>query len=139
MRFWGKKRKRTDDWDAIERGNRADVVGSSDGASNGRLLLLGTVFNALAGKVGSTTLACLQAIQLSTFIPKQSSAEYIHDGGLGVAGSLQSSNDGAAGGDVASRDGEALLTSVGEQLQHIIACLGVNITARPMSAEELAP
>ena len=51
----------TDDGDAVERGDGANVVGGSDGTTNRRLLLISTVLDALAGEVGSTTLACLQA------------------------------------------------------------------------------
>lgn len=51
----------TDDGDAVERGDGADVVGGGDGTTDRRLLLFGAVLDALAGEVGSTTLACLQA------------------------------------------------------------------------------
>jgi hypothetical protein len=51
----------TDDGHVVEVGDGADVVGSGDGASNRGLLLLGAVLDALAGEVGSTTLACLEA------------------------------------------------------------------------------
>jgi hypothetical protein len=50
----------TDNGDAVNRSDGADVVGGSDGTSNRRLLLVGAVLDALAGEVGGTTLACLQ-------------------------------------------------------------------------------
>lgn len=58
----------------------------------------------------------------------------VHDGGLGITGSLESSNNGAAGGDVDGRDGETLLAGVGKELQHVVACLWL-ISVSPISAE----
>jgi hypothetical protein len=55
-------------------------------------------------------------------------AVIVHDGSLGVAGSLESSDNSAAGGDVDSGNGETLLAGVGEELQHIVAYPVVNFT-----------
>lgn len=60
-----------DDWHAVEGSDVANVVGGSDGAGDGGLLLV--VGETLAGKVGGTTLGDLE-----------------DDGALGVAGSLES-------------------------------------------------
>jgi hypothetical protein len=38
----------------------------------------------------------------------------VHDGSLGITGGLESSNNGAAGGDVDGRDGETLLAGIGK-------------------------
>lgn len=101
-------------------------MGGSDGTGNGGLLLLGAVLDALAGKVGGTTLACLEAnhqpsvnISLRT---KPRTEDVEHDGGLGVASGLEGGDHGAAGGDVCGGDGKALLAGVGEELQNVLAC-----------------
>lgn len=49
-----------DDGDAIDGSDGADEVGSSNGTSNGSLLLVGGVGDALASKEGSTTLRSLE-------------------------------------------------------------------------------
>lgn len=49
------------DWDAIGRSNGANVVGGSDGALNGCLLVL--VVDALAGEIGGTTLGSSVLLQ----------------------------------------------------------------------------
>lgn len=64
-----------DDGDAVEGSHGADEVGAGNGASNGRLLLLSRVGDALAGEEGSTALRGLD-----------------DDGRLGVAGSLERGN-----------------------------------------------
>jgi hypothetical protein len=64
----------------------------------------------------------------------------VHDRGLVVTGSLESSNDGAAGRDVGGGNGEALLAGVGEELQHIVAYSTVNLSlSRSDLGEESAP
>lgn len=76
----------------------------SDGTSDGSLTLLSGVLDALAGEVGSTTLGSLE-----------------DDGSLLVAGSLEGSDGSGGRGDVASGNGKALLASVLEKLQDVIA------------------
>lgn len=69
-------RKLTDDGDAVQGSDGADVVGGSDGTTDRRLLLLSAVLDALAGEVGSTALACLQARpQLVNMLPRKSTAQ----------------------------------------------------------------
>lgn len=108
-------------------------MGGGDGTSNGRLLLLGAVLDALAGEVGGTALACLQATQRpsvccpTTAEKRKGLGKSAHNGCLGITGGLESSDHGAAGGDVDGRDGKALLAGVGEQLQHVIAYGAVNV------------
>lgn len=70
-----------DDGNAVGRGNGADVVSRGNSTVDGGELIL--VVDALAGEVGSTTLRGLQ-----------------DDGRLGVAGSLESTNDSRGAGDV---------------------------------------
>lgn len=45
-----------DDGNAVDGGDRGDVVSGSNGTGDGSLLLVGAVGNALAGEVGGTTL-----------------------------------------------------------------------------------
>lgn len=61
-----------DDGDPVEGSHGADEVGAGNGASNGRLLLLSRVGDALAGEEGGTALRGLD-----------------DDGRLGVTGSLE--------------------------------------------------
>lgn len=86
-----------DDGDTEERSDGTDVVGSGDGTGNGGLLAL--VGGFLTSKEVSTTVGGLQ-----------------DDGGTSLTSSLKSSNSSGGGGDVNGRDGESVLTSVGEQL-----------------------
>lgn len=64
-----------DDGNAIERSDGTDEVSGGDGTSNGRLLLLGRVGDALAGEEGRATLGRLD-----------------DDGRLRITGSLEGSN-----------------------------------------------
>ena len=113
-------------------------MGGRDGAANRRLLLLGAVLDALAGEVGGTALACLEANHGVSMSGRNGRTDgrtrgkgvaVVHDRGLGIAGGLESSDGGAAGGDVGGRDGETLVAGVGEELQHIVACSGVNLSS----------
>lgn len=125
----GQNSVHTDDGNAVNGGNGTDVVSRSDGTGNRGFLLLGAVLDALAGEVGGTALACLQAnhrLSISVWEERRVGG-VIHDGGLGIASSLEGSDNGAAGGDVNSGDSEALLAGIGEELQDIIACRMVNL------------
>lgn len=51
----------TDDGNAVQRSDGADVVGGGNGTTNRRLLLLGAVLDSLASEVGGTALAGLKA------------------------------------------------------------------------------
>lgn len=111
-----------DNRDAVDGRNGLDVGSGGDSTSNAGLALLGAVLDALAGKVGGTTLGCLE-----------------DDGRLGITGGLEGGNDGlqkqglacsfacrdgstyARAGDVHGRDGIAVLAGVLEQLEDIIA------------------
>jgi hypothetical protein len=144
----GTRRARTDDRDTVQRSDSADVVGGGDGTTNGRLLLLSAVLDALAGEVGSAALACLQTVHQLLSILRRMPARIemgrrgmvVHDRGLVVTGSLKSSNDSAAGGDVGGGNGEALLAGIGEELEHVVAYFTVNLNL-PLSdlGEEFAP
>lgn len=91
-----------DNGDAVGGGNRADVVGGSDGTGNGGGLV--GVGDALAGEEGSTTLRGLQ-----------------DNGRLGIAGSLESGNNGRARRHVDGGDGKLVLASVLEESKDVIA------------------
>ena len=108
-------------------------MGSGDGTGNRRLLLLGAVLNTLAGKIGGTTLACLKANHQQSVNMRSATTtdgrtgDVAHDRGLRITSSLEGGDHSAAGGDIRGRNGKALLAGVGEELQHILACLTVNI------------
>lgn len=53
------------DGNAVDGSDGADVVGGSNGAGDGSLLLLSGVLHALAGEVGSATLAGLETVWTS--------------------------------------------------------------------------
>ncbi len=135
----------TDDGNAVERSHGADVVGGSDGAANRRLLLLGAVLDALAGEVGGTALACLEANHGLSMSARNGRTDgrtegaVVHDRGLGIAGGLESGDGGAAGRDVGGGDGETLLAGVGEELQHIVACSRVNLSSSDLGGEGCVP
>ena len=93
----------TDNGNAVDGGNGADVVSGGNGTGDGSLALLSRVLDALAGEEGSTTLGSLE-----------------DDGSLLVASSLEGSDGSARGGDVAGRDSKLLLASVLEKLQDVI-------------------
>lgn len=84
------------DRNAVDGSDGADVVGGSNGTGDGSLLLLSGVLHALAGKVGSATLAGLETVRMSTPSCALFSAGCIlHDGRLRVLGSLEGSDNGA--------------------------------------------
>lgn len=84
------------DGNAVDGSDGADVVGGSNGTGDGSLLLLSGVLHALAGEVGSATLAGLETIRMST--PSRvlfSAGCILHDGRLRLLGSLEGSDNGA--------------------------------------------
>lgn len=84
------------DGNAVDGSDGADVVGGSNGTGDGSLLLLSGVLHALAGEVGSATLAGLETIRMSTPSRALFSAGCIlHDGRLRLLGSLEGSDNGA--------------------------------------------
>lgn len=91
-----------DDWDAVCWSNSADVVCSSNGTSDGGLLV--AVLDTLTGEVSGTTLGNLE-----------------DDWGLGVTGSLESSNASRGGGNVDSWNSELLLLSVLEERVNVVS------------------
>ena len=91
-----------DNWDAVCWSNSADVVGSSNGTSDGSLLV--TVLDTLTGEVSRTALGDLE-----------------DDWGLGVTGGLERSDNSRGGGDVDSWNSKVLLLSVLEEGVDVVA------------------
>jgi hypothetical protein len=81
---------------AVDGRDGANVVGGSNGTGDGSLLLLNRVLHALAGKVGSATLAGLETVRTSTLSRALVSVgSFLHDGRLRVLGSLEGGDNGA--------------------------------------------
>ncbi len=126
---------------SVNGGYGADVMGSGNRA--GDRSFLGAILDALAGKVGSTTLHLISATAGDAKRLDKREGVYLggleDDGRLLVAGGLEDGNGGGARGDlygvigaigqaghgynhVGGGDGKSLLPSVGEELEDVVAC-----------------
>lgn len=87
-----------DDGDVVGRGDRADVVGGGNSAGNGGLLV--TVAHTLWFMLVVWKNAHSGETNLASEVGSTALGELEDDGRLGVAGSLERSDDGGGGGDV---------------------------------------
>jgi hypothetical protein len=84
------------DRNAVDGSDGANVVGGRNSTGDGSLLLLSRVLHALAGKVGSATLAGLETVRALTPSRALVSVKcFLHDGRLRVLGSLEGGDNGA--------------------------------------------